>query len=178
MSLIIPPGTRIYLTKRRPCTFNDGYNSLNNKSNYSDIFYIQPNTNLLNDSLYVAYDVKINGIIVIPRGSKVIGNWITGPYPIINAQLQLTQIIINGYLLNINANSEIIVGISCYNNCETNNAANLYRLRDYHSPSNIVRRVVNTNCRIKALTDVNLNTPYLEIYVKELPVTLTRAFEI
>ena len=42
------------------------------------------------DILYVLYDVLVEGIVIIPRGSKVYGTWISDNDPRIAAQFQLS----------------------------------------------------------------------------------------
>lgn len=159
MTQKIPAGTRIYLTK---------------KGQYS--LYIRPNKVLLNDSLYVAYDVKINGEIIIPKNTRVIGNWVTESNPTFTAQLQLTKIFLCGPGQDIAADSDIINQIAAYNNTEINNANYLYKRGQFKMPSNIVRRIAHYNCNTKMLPDHKLNTPYIEISTKEIPVILLSDF--
>jgi hypothetical protein len=155
----IPAGTRIYLTKK-----------------YNPVLYIQPDKTLVNDNLYVAYDVKINGQVVIPKGTRVLGDWVTESSPTIAAQLQLTKIYLHGSGQDISADSDVIEAISEYNDREVNNTGYLYKINQYHATSNITRRIVKFQCRIKTLLDDNRNTIYLELYTKEIPVILTSDF--
>lgn len=77
--------------------------------------FIKPDKILLNNKLYVIYDCLINGHVIIPKGSTVIGDWITENDPP-SAQLQLTKIFINGLEYSISAFStvfeKIIYGIN------------------------------------------------------------------
>lgn len=155
----LPAGTRIYLTKKKPHEL-----------------YIQPDKTLVNDSLYVAYDVRINGETVIPRGTRVVGNWITESNPSIAAQLQVKKIYLHGGGQDIEADSDVIEATNFYNNNEVGNASHIYKVNQYRSTSNIVRRLANFNCQVKVLKDNNLNTIYLEIITKEIPVTLLTDF--
>lgn len=155
----LPAGTRIYLTKKRPHTL-----------------YIQPDNTLINDNLYVAYDVRSDGMTVIPKGTRVMGNWVTESRPSIAAQLQLTRIFINGSGQDISADSDVIEATNGFNNEDVNNASHIYKINEYRSTANIIRRVANVNCRITVLKDNNLNTLYLEIFTKEIPVILTTDF--
>lgn len=155
----IPAGTRIYLTKK-----------------YNPVLCIQPDKTLVNDNLYVAYDVRIDGQTVIPMGTRVIGDWVTESSPSIAAQLQLTKIYLYGSGQQITADSDVIEAITEYNNCEVNNAGYLYKLNQYRATSNITRRIAKFHCKIKTLLDDNRNTIYLEIYTKEIPVMLTTDF--
>lgn len=152
-------GTRIYLTKKKP-----------------QELYIQPDKTLVNDNLYVAYDVRVDGITVIPRGTRVVGNWVTESCPSIAAQLQLKKIFLHGDGQDIAADSDVIEATDFYNNNEVGNASHIYKVNHYKSTSNIVRRVANFNCQIKVLNDNNLDTIYLGITTKEIPVTLTSDF--
>jgi len=155
----IPAGTRIYLTKP-----------------YNHTLYIQPDKTLVNDNLYVAYDVRVDGQTVIPKGTRVQGDWVTESNPTIAAQLQLTRIYLQGAGQQITADSDVIEAVSEYNNNEINNASYLYKTLQYRATSNITRRIVNFYCKVKTLLDDHRDTLYLEIYTKEIPVTLTSEF--
>lgn len=152
-------GTRIYLKKKIP-----------------HALYIQPDQVLKNDNLYVAYDVRSNGTTIIPKGTRVIGNWITESKPTIAAQLQITRIYLCGSGQQISADSDVIEATSDYNKKEVNNACHLYKQNQYLATSNITRRIVNSQCKISTLLDNDLDTLYLEISTNEIPVTLTSDF--
>lgn len=155
----VPAGTRIYLTKKQPY-----------------ILYIQPDKVLQNDSLYVAYDVKINGQLVIPRGTRVVGDWITESYPSIGAQLQVTKIYLNGSEQEISADSDVMEVVTDYNNHEIKNTNFLYKQKQFKSTSNIIRRIVKVGHHTRTLFDNKRDILYLEINTKEIPVTLTKDF--
>lgn len=155
----LPAGTRIYLTKK-----------------YHHPLYIRPDHTLGNDTLYVAYDVRSNGVTVIPRGTRVKGDWVTESRPVPVAQLQLTRIFLNPVGQEISADSEVIEDLSGYNRGEVDNVSHLYKINQYRSTSNLIRRIVDVNYYVKTLLDEDINTPYLEIYTKEIPVTLTEDF--
>ena len=155
MSLLIPAGTKIYLTREPPYEL-----------------YIKPDTTLANDTLYVAYDVKIDGAIVIPRGTRVIGDWITETTPTIASQLQLTKICLNGGSHTITADSEIFEVLSEYNSAEVNGTNVFTQTLSYQSVANIRRRIVKFPCQIKVLLDEQLNTQYIQIFAKEITVSV------
>lgn len=155
----IKSGTRIYLTKKNAFPL-----------------YIQPNKTLTNDNLYVAYDVRIDGDIVIPKGTRVIGNWVTESNPDYAAQLQVTTIYLGKTGLPFQADSDVIQDITEYNNNEVGNVGYLYKQNQYRAESNITRRIVDINCRAKTLFDDNCDTVYIEIFTKEIPVTLISDF--
>lgn len=155
----IPAGTCIYLTKK-------------NKYKLS----IQPDKTLVNDNLYVAYDVRIDGETVIPRGTRVVGDWVTESYPNISAQLQLTRIFLYGDGQEISADSDVIEATTEFNNNEINGTAYLQQMAKYRASSGIVRRIVHLQCKVKTLLDNCYNVNYLEISTKEIPVYLTCDF--
>ena len=155
----IPAGTRIYLTKKRPREL-----------------YIQPDKVLVNDNLYVAYDVRIDGVTVITKGTRITGNWITESIPIMAAQLQINRIYLNRSGQDITGDSDVIEATSDFNNREVANAPHLYKTGEFKPIPSISRRIVNANCHIRVLRDNRLNTIYLEIFTKEIPVTLTSDF--
>jgi hypothetical protein len=161
MSIKIPAGTRMYLTKKRAYTF-----------------FIQPDTTLLNDSLYVAYDVRINGVTVIPRGTRVTGDWVTESTPVMSAQLQINKIYLSGSGQVAAADSDVYEALSSYNNTEVNDASYLYTQLVYRSTANVIRRIVREQCQVKVLLDDNLNTTYLEIFTKEIPVIFISDFVV
>jgi hypothetical protein len=155
----LPVGTRLYLTKPK------------NKE-----LYIQPNKTLVNDNLVVAYDVRNNGEIIIPKGTRVLGDWVTESYPTVAAQLQLTKIFLDGIMQPIAADSDVIEAITTYNNEEVNNASYLYKLNQLKMQSGTTRRITNVQCNVKGLKDNHLDTIYLEILTKEIPVTIVSDF--
>lgn len=156
-TFIIPIGTKIYLTREPPYEL-----------------FIRPDTSLINDTLYVAYDVRLNGVTIIPRGTRVLGDWITETNPSIIAQLQLTRICMNGTSYFISADSPVFDALSQYNATEVNNTNYLTQIMSYNSVANIQRRIVKFPCQVKVLLDENLNTQYIEIYAKEIEVNITK----
>lgn len=155
----IPAGTCIYLTKKKPHPL-----------------YIQPDKTLQNDTLYVAYDVRIDGIVVIPKWTRVLGDWVTESTPTISAQLQITRIFLQRDGQDISADSDVIEATTAYNEDEVGNVSHLHRIGNYRAVSNIKRRVIDMGYGIKTLFDTKLNSIYLEIFTKEIPVTVTQDF--
>ena len=155
----LPAGTRIYLTKKRPHEL-----------------YIQPDKVLVNDSLYAAYDVRMNGHTVIPKGTRVVGNWITESRPVMAAQLQINTIYLCRSGQEIRGDSDVIEALSGFNDNEIDNAPHLTKIGEYRPRPGTIRRIVNVNCSIRVLRDKWLNTVYLEIFTREIPVTLTEEF--
>lgn len=155
----IPAGTRIYLTKKKPYPL-----------------YLQPDKTLANDNLYIAYDVRIDGQTVIPKGTRVTGDWVTESTPAIGAQFQSNYIYLDRNGQPFFADSDVIEATTDYNKDEVNNAGYLYKQNQYLAKSNIIRRIVNTQCQVKTLLDDNRNSIYLEILTKEIPVTVTSDF--
>ncbi len=155
----IPKGGQIYLTKKNPKPL-----------------CIQPDKTLINDSLYVKYDVKIDGLLIIPKDTRVVGDWVTESYPVIAAQLQLKQIYLDADGQKIMADSEVYDKLTDFNEKEINNVAYLYKPNQFQSRSKIVRRIVNFNNKTRTLLDNQRNSIYLEIPTVEIPVTLTEDF--
>ena len=88
--------------------------------------FIKPDTILFNNKLYVIYDCLVNGQIIIPKGSTVIGDWITENDPP-SAQLQLTKIFINGVEYPISAFSLVFEKIIYGNSLEGEKKTFLYK---------------------------------------------------
>lgn len=159
MALTIPAGTHIYLSRYPPYEF-----------------YIQPDQTILNVTMYVKYDVRVNGITIIPRGTRVTGDWVTESTPTVAAQFQLSKIFLTREGQKISADSRVIEATSLYNDLEVENAKSLSKIMTYRSTANINRRIVDVLCQVKTLLDNDLNTTYLQIFTKELPVVLTSGF--
>jgi hypothetical protein len=155
----IPAGTRIYLMKKKKLPLN-----------------IQPDKTLANDSLYIAYDVRVDGQTVIPKGTRVVGDWVTESTPTIAAQLQVKTIYLRGSGQPFYADSDVIEATTMYNNREIQNTPYLYKQWQGIATSNLTRRIVDYPCKVKTLLDDNLNSIYLDISTKEIPVTLTVDF--
>lgn len=155
----LPAGTRIYLTKK----------------NQHEL-YIQPDKVLVNDNLYVAYDVRVNGVTVIPKGTRILGNWITESNPNLAAQLQINTIYLCRSGQEIRGDSDVIEATADFNNEETDNAPIVTKIAEYRPYQGMTRRIINATCSAKILRDKYLNTIYLQIDTREIPVTLTEEF--
>jgi hypothetical protein len=162
MSITVPAGTRIYLTKLQG-------------PNYS--LFIRPDTSLFNDNLYVAYDVKIGTVTAIRKGTRVSGNWITESTPIVSAQFQSNKIYFNGTGQDFFADSDPVQTVTVVNPAEVDNANAFFKDADYRSTANITRRIVTVRCRTYPLPDdlndfdIALGT-YLNINLREIPATV------
>jgi hypothetical protein len=161
--MLLLAGTTIYLTRNPPYEF-----------------YIRPGQVLLNDILYVKYDVKVGTNVVVPKGTMVKGDWIT---EVVNtttvaAQLQTRSIALYGINSELNAHSpaSMYETTDLYNKQEIENAPYLYKEKSYRSDANIVRRLVNVNCKNRVLLDSNPTSPYIRVPTEEIPITLTSDF--
>lgn len=162
MSITIPAGTRIYLTK-------------NKGPNYS--LYIKPGTILREDNMYIAHDVKVGPITAIYKGTRVSGDWVTETTPSLVAQFQINKIYFNSIGQDFFADSDPISTTTIINPIEIDNATTVFKYADYHSVANITRRIVTVRCKTYSLLDsVNNNCTVLETYLNintnELPATV------
>lgn len=162
MSITIPRGTRIYLTKNK---------------GPEHAVYIKPGTTLNKDNMYIAHDIKIGPVIVIRKGTRVSGDWITELNPSIVGQLQINKIYFNSRGQDFFADSDPIRTTTIINPAEIDNANNIIKNADYRSISNIPRRIVTVKCKTYALLDSvgNYCTPletYLNINTNEIPATV------
>lgn len=160
---IIPAGTRIYLTRVVPHKM-----------------YIRPNKTLVDDVLYVAYDVRLGGQTLIPRGTKVVGDWVTESDPEIAAQLQLTKILLNpqGPYVPISAASDIIPYSRAFNLNELEGADYFFLLNDKKIINSTNSLIAQISYKKVSLLNSKPNTIYLEIDTRELEVILTDDFAI
>lgn len=150
----IPAGTRIYLTKNI----------------YS--FNIQPGHLFLNDNLYVAYDVKINGVVIIPKNTRVVGDWITEFHPSIVAQLQLSRIFLYGSGQPISADSNVIEAVK--KNDSSDNTTNNIRLltnRCKNKNRSALSNTVKFSCNLQKIPN---GTIHIQIFTNEIPVIITK----
>jgi len=162
MSITIPAGTRIFLTKNEDPTY---------------ALFIKPDTTLFNDNLYLAHDIKIGTVTAIPRGIRVSGNWITESVPLIAAQFQSNKIYFNPTGQDFFADSDPIQTVTIVNPSEIGNANIVIKNADYRSTTGIVRRIVTVRSKTYPLPDdlndfdIALGT-YLNISTKEIPATI------
>lgn len=159
----VPEGTRIYLRK-----------------SHGKPLYMRPNQTITADTLYVAYDVRIDGVTVIPRGTRVQGDWITESTPTFAAQLQIHRIFLELGGQDISADSDVIETITAYNSNEIASLPFVSKVSDHingaKSNQTHRKRIVKYGNRIKALRDTNVDSIYIEIQTREIPVTITRDF--
>jgi hypothetical protein len=169
MSRTILSGTRIYLTRTHPTA---PYTDID------DVLALRVDRNFLGDILYVLYDVKVGTLVVIPKGTAVMGDWITESSPCIAAQLQITDIFLDGLRFPVVADSEIYHQKTSYGYYDVHNANHVEGLLTYRSTANICRRIVNVRCRTKILADDEWidQLLYLRIDTNEIPVTLLDNF--
>lgn len=148
------------------------------KKKSADVLCIKPGKTLVNDNLYIAYDVKINGIIAIPKGTRVQGDWVTEHTPNIAAQFQLTRIFLDRNGTEISGDSDIIDSISEYNAGDVRDADFFYKKQSITTVAGISRRVVELGYNVITLDDSQLDTIYIEIKTEEITVTLSSDFVI
>ena len=149
MSIRIPTNTKMYLTNK-------------NKNN----LYVKQNTTLININLYVAYDLKINGITIIPKGTRVLGDWITSNI----AQFIVHKIFLKG-------NGQIMSAESDYYNKLINydqNVSHFYKSRNLIANKN--QRIMKYNYLNQFQFDSQITTNYVEIDQTEITVSFTSDF--
>lgn len=165
MSFTIPRDTQIYVTKKTP-----GF-----------ALSVRLDTTLVDDTLYTLYDVKLGTQVIIPRGTRVMGNWVTESLPIPSIQLQLTKICFEGTWIPIIADSDVFETVTIYNRDEVHNPRSIRQLLTYKSTANIYRRVVNIRCHITTLPDENVpqfDVLYMNVQTDEIPVSLLEDFVV
>lgn len=169
MSRTILAGTRIYLTRTHP---NIQYTDL------GDLLALRIDKNFLKDILYVLYDVKVGTLVVIPKGTAVMGDWITESSPHVAAQLQITDIFLDRLRFPVDADSEIYHHKGLYGACDVRNVNHVQGLLTYRSTANILRRIAKVRCRTQILEDDFLDDQllYINVPTNEIPVTLLDDF--
>lgn len=155
MAISIPSGKTFYLKKEPPY-----------------VLCLKPDITLENQTYIVKYDCNINGVTIIPRGTKIIGNWITQSTPSISAYFDVKLICQNNTLTSINAISRYYNDITQFNDIEVYNADYFLLVLNETSQSNLVRRGIQVNCREKILNDNNLNSTYITVPTNEIAVTV------
>ena len=163
----IPAGKTIYLTK-----------------NNCDILYIKPGKTVINDTMYVAYDVKIGDLVVIPKGTRVQGDWVTEHTPELAAQFQLTSIyfpIPNSFQFtrhHITGDSMIIARSAAFNLQDVEYHDYFYQKATINMSKSVTHRIVEIGHKTKTLDDSILDTVYVEIDTKEISVILSSDFRL
>lgn len=152
---IAPIGTELYL-----------------KRDLSYTLYLKPDVTLKAQPFIVKYDCRINGITVVPRGTQVVGEWISLSVPSTKAYLKLTLICDSGSYRPISAVSGEYTNVALFNSIEVNNVSHLYNIMTEKSSANKIRRIVEISCQTKILVDRNVDSPYIEIPTNEIVVTL------
>ena len=126
------------------------------------------------DILYVLYDVLVEGIVIIPRGSKVYGTWISDNDPRIAAQFQADKIEIMGSMYDIQMDTDVYDQYSYFNNREVNDS-DIIQTRKY--PGTNRRFAIFGNVK-KSLLDNCKDTLYIKIDTKEIPARINNVFHI
>jgi hypothetical protein len=152
-------GTCIFLTRKHKCNM-----------------YIQPGKTIIEDNLYVAYDVRVDGITAIPKGTRVIGDWVTTFEPEIGAQLRIHWIFLSGSGQEIQGDSDVFRKLSFYDSREVAKIPFMDKTKKCKSVANIVRRSATVGLHSKTLLDNRCDLTYIEIDAREIPVYLTRDF--
>jgi hypothetical protein len=155
----ISADTRLYLT-RRPAVK----------------MYIRPDKNIPDNNLYLLYDLRVNGVLVIPNGTRFSGTWITENDPEIAAQLQLDTIYLTAEGQDFIGDSDIFNTITAYTSTEIGDADVIFQKMQKKTASNLVRRHVNYDNKNIILTDNNCDAIFIEIPSAEIPITVTQDF--
>lgn len=159
MPVIVPVGTRIYLTKRT--NFN---------------FVMPLDTAIIDDVFFVAYDIKINGIVIIPRGTRVWGDWVSEIDGDVNVQLQLSKIYLGGIPRAICADSEVISAAIAVPPIEPVSPS-IAALLNKQAVTNLYRVPVGY-CQCVVTYDPIAAVLWLNVRFRELPVTIIVDFII
>lgn len=134
---------------------------------------------IITDTVYLLYDFKIDGVVVLPKNTKMTGSWITESVTN-KAQLQIDKIYFNN---NCNvtsydfvADSNTYSGTVLFNDVEVNNAISIRKKIDYYPSTYVHRRIVKINCGDVILLDNDLNSTYINIFTGEIMITLLDDF--
>lgn len=153
---MLSAGTRIYLT------------------NPKKLLSILPGESLARDSMYVLYDVRSSGKTIIPKGTRVLGDWVTDTAP--NAQYQAKEIFLLRSSQPFAADSVVIDTTTFYDSNELDGRSIVYQYNRVSNQSTIPRRTITYDNITKPLEDVVANVQYLIIDRTELSMTLTSDF--
>lgn len=148
----IPAGYEIYVTKH-----NASY------------IYIQPGKKILSDSLYVIYDVKIDGYTIIPKGTRIEVNWVSEIHPEVAVQIQLTKIFLQGSGQNIIGQSDVMKHTIELDSIELENSPYII---EYDCKFKSNNSLMKFNCNKKRLLINRKNSTYLTINAKEIKIIL------
>jgi hypothetical protein len=180
---MLAKGNKFYLSSKKSTSrdiyYKTQFNALNNDFSLS----IEPNKTLKNYSMYVTYDVINNGQIVIPRDTRVVGDWETENCPEPSAQFITKKIYLDSDPSDLYSTSKIFNAITLYNSEEIFNAPLLYKKNRFNSKvsasnkSMIPRRDVRIGLTLsKTLVDNFIDKVYLDIPTHEIEMTLRDNF--
>lgn len=152
----IPAGTNIYVSKQN-----------------ISLIHIQPGQKILSDSLYVKYDVKVDGYTVIPKGTRIEVNWISEIKPQVAVQIQTTKIFLQGSGQEIVAHSEVMSDTTELDSIELENSPYIL---EYDCKFKCNNSLMKFNCSKKRLQRNRHNSLYLTINAKEIKIILVQDY--
>lgn len=139
---------------------------------------IKPDTTFQGDMLSVAYDVKYNGRIVIPKGSRANVTWTSQTIDPVNnlygISLDVNSVFVNGkeYPMNANSSQGIYNTIVRYDGLDTGFKPYFYQTREIRTNPKF------TNRSFVKINNVNKQIPiggdmvYIKVPVTEVMVAL------
>ena len=160
---MLPAGTRFYLTKYA-----------------NKIMSLAPDDAILSQNMFVAYDVRMGGSTIIPKGTRVVGDWITESategVPMSTAQFQAHEIYLQRSAQEILADSDVFQDNTYYNRDELEGSVVVYQCAPVRTRCQIPRRSIQCNCKIKILEDKTPDSQYIVVDTTEVPMTLLEPF--
>jgi len=154
--IVLPEGTALYVSRCTPYPI-----------------YLLPETVYPQDVLYLAYDLRHQGEVVLPRGTQMTGTWIAEQAPELSAQLQIISLSLRDREYPCFADSDVFLEKTQLNGAEVEYVPFLEeKIQGRKGPAR--RRVVRYRNQDYALMDNHLDTIYLRVRTELVRVRLIR----
>lgn len=153
---LVPKGTPLYVSRHN-----------------SYPIYLLPDSVYPRDTLYLAIDLRHQGVLVLPKGTPFTGHWLAEQRPEYSAQLQITTAMIYGREYDFPADSEVFLD-RCYLNGSEVEMAPFMEEKLQVRKGALKRRIVRYRNRDHVLMDNYLDTTYLRVDTEQIQMRLIR----
>jgi hypothetical protein len=133
--------------------------------------YIKVGSHVDGEVLHVAYDIRVEGVTILPKGAIVIGDWITNEEDPTQAMFMTNEVFVEGQFQEFIADSDIYNEIHRFNADRLSDPSHFY-LTSTHGANH---RIIN-KCRHMTIRSNREGDPYIRIPAQEIPFTIVDSF--
>jgi hypothetical protein len=144
--------------------------------------YVKIGSNVEDEILSVAYDIRVEGVTILPQGALVIGDWVSNQDDPSQIRFMTKEIFLEGQYQEFIADSDIFDQVIRFDTDKLANKNHFYSRsstigRRQDSTSNQGRnfRIVN-KCRHMSIRQSNSGAEYVRIPAQEIPFTVVESF--